>query len=159
MNTLFYFLLIYIIFCKIWPYFFYPNYLRKSKIENYSELRELSSKLRGDSKLQTVENVYGYMQKTYSGNDDVLKPRNLLSVFSLGDFSTKNILNKKIFLWCHSQNRLFKSILVNTGIFQENDIAVQRRLFTSFFIHQWLVMNIDGKKIEIDPYYDIFNKG
>ena len=157
MNTFFYLLIIYVVFCKLWPYCFYPNYLRKSKIENYPELIELSSKLRGNNKLETIENVYGYMQQTYSGNDDILKLRNLLSVFNLGDFSTKSILNKKIFLWCHNQNRLFKSFLVNSGLFNENDIVIQKRLFTSFFIHQWLVIGIDDKKIKVDPYYNIFN--
>ncbi|TSD01463.1 MAG: hypothetical protein Athens071425_406 [Parcubacteria group bacterium Athens0714_25] len=158
MNTFFYLLLIYIIFCKVWPYFFYPNYLKKSKIENYPELKELSSKLTGNSKLQTVENVYEYMRQTYSGNDDVLKIENLLSVFNFGDFSTKGILDKKIFLWCHGQNRLLKSVLINTGLFKDDDITIQKRLFTSFFIHQWLVINIDDKKIKVDPYYNIFNK-
>jgi hypothetical protein len=97
------------------------------------------------------------MQQTYSGNNDVLKVKNLLSVFNFGDFSTKSILNKKIFLWCHNQNRLFKSFLVNTGLFNENDVVIQKRLFTSFFIHQRLEIDIDDKKIEIDPYYNIFN--
>jgi hypothetical protein len=158
MNTFFYLLISYVIFCKLWPYCFYPNYLKKSKIENYPELKELSSKLRGNNKLQTVENVHEYMRQTYSGNDDVLKIKNLLSIFNFGDFSTKSILDKKIFLWCHAQNRLLRSILINTGLFKDDDITIQKRLFTSFFIHQWLVINIYDKKIKVDPYYNIFNK-
>lgn len=152
----FYLLVAYIIFCKVWPYCFYPNYLMKSRIENYTELIRVASKLKNIDKLQTIENVYKYMQQTYVGHNAVLKIRNLLSVFKLGDFSTKEILDQKQFLWCHTQNRLFKSILVNTGTFKENEILIQKSLWDSFFIHQRLFFKLNGKRIIVDPYYGMF---
>lgn len=151
-----YILIIYLIFCKAWPYFLYPNYFKKSKIENYPELAALALKLKGDSKFQTIENVHRYMWQTYSGNGDAWRLKSLLSVFWLGDFSTEKILNKKQFLWCHAQNKLFKSILVNTGMFNESEVIVQKRFLTSPFIHQWIVLEADDKKITLDPYYNIF---
>lgn len=156
-RILLYLVAVYVIFCKILPFCFYPNYLRKSRVENYPDLKNLSLRLKGDDQLQTIKNIWDYMQQTYSGSDEVLNINNLLSVFLLGDFSTDKILNKKQFLWCHSQNRLFKSILLNTGKFKEEDVVIQRKIFASFFIHQWLVVNIEGKKVKMDPYYNLFN--
>ena len=96
------------------------------------------------------------MRQTYTGHSKVLKIKNLLSIFKLGDFSTKEILNKKQFLWCHTQNRLFKSILINTGSFGKDEIAIQKNLFRSFFIHQWLSFELNDKKVLVDPYYEVF---
>lgn len=146
----------YVIFCKLWPYFLYPNYFRKSKIESYTELVSLALQLKSDTKIKTIENAYAYMQEHFSGSDNFWKIKNLLSIFKLGDFSTKEILDKKQFLWCHNQNRLLKSILVNTKMFGEDEIVVKRRFFTSFFIHQWLNINLDDRIICIDSYYNIF---
>jgi len=155
-NLLLFALATYVIFCKAFPYFLYPNYLRKSKIENYPELKEVANKLRGVDRFQTLENVYRYMQQRYTGYGHTLKIKNLLSVFKLGDFSTKEILHKKQFLWCHTQNRLFKSILVNTGMFGKNEVVIGQRLLVSFFVHQWLFFELEGKKIIVDPYYGLF---
>lgn len=146
----------YILLCKLWPYFLYPNYFLKSKVERYPELVELSLNLRGADALQTAENAYAYMQRTYSGYTDAFKIRSLLTVFQLGDFSTNDFLNKKQFLWCHTQNRLLKSILVNTGHFKESDVVIKRKLFFIFFIHQWILLEVNGKKIKIDPHCGIF---
>ncbi|MFA7309977.1 MAG: hypothetical protein WC050_03680 [Candidatus Paceibacterota bacterium] len=156
MANIIYLLLAYLFFCKVWPYCLYPNYLLRSRIERYPELIKLASELRSADKYQTVENVYRYMQDTYTGHTDLLKVRSLLSVFQLGDFSTKEMIDKNQFLWCHNQNRLFKSILVNTGMFADDEIQIKRRLVRSFFMHQWLSLEFDGKRITVDPYYGIF---
>jgi len=67
----------YLFFCKLWPFVFYPNYLFKSKIEDYQELRELASKLKLEDRSKTARNVYEYMQDTYTGSKEVLRPQNL----------------------------------------------------------------------------------
>ncbi|MFA5917301.1 MAG: hypothetical protein WC850_03665 [Candidatus Gracilibacteria bacterium] len=148
----------YLLFCKLLPYFVYPNYFKKSKIENYLELIQLSSELKGKNKIETIENIYEYFKNTYSGKNKVLKLKNLLTVLYIGDFKTNNILSKKVFLWCHTQNRLFKSILVNTKMFKESEIITQKRYFISIFIHQWLYIKLEDKEVKIDPYFGIFEK-
>ena len=151
-----YVLAAYLLFCKLWPFVLYPNYLFKSEIEQYPELKELAERLKREDKFETIKNVYAYMQDTYSGHREVLRMGSLLSVFKLGDFSTNNIINEKQFLWCHTQNRVMKSILVNTGQFNENDIVIKRVYLKSCFIHQWFSIEDDGKVITIDPYYGLF---
>jgi hypothetical protein len=146
----------YILICKVWPFVLYPNYLRKSKIEEYTELRELASRLKSADKFQAIENVYAYMQSMYAGHEHVREPRSLLSLLQLGDFSTHKVLNNRQFLWCHTQNRLLKSILVNTGMFREDEIIIERELWGSIFIHQWVSIELNGKRIKMDPYYGVF---
>jgi len=106
MEHIFYVLAAYIFFCKLWPYFLYPNYFRKSKVEDYSELKELASKLKDADKYQ--------------------------------------------------QNRLFKSILVNTYMFSEDEIEIKKRLLFSIVIHQWFSFKLNGKVVTVDPYYGTF---
>ncbi len=141
MIQIFYIILIYLLICKAWPFFLYPNYFKK---------------LKGKNKIETLENISNYMNKIYSGFDNMFKMKSLFTVFQIGDFNTDKILNKKQFLWCHNQNRLIKSILINTGQFDENEIKIQRNYLWSFFIHQWLLINVEEKKIKIDPFYRIF---
>lgn len=148
----------YLLFCKLLPYFVYPNYFKKSKIENYLELIQLSSELKWKNKIETIENIYEYFKNTYSWKNKVLKLKNLLTVLYIWDFKTNNILSKKVFLWCHTQNRLFKSILVNTKMFKESEIITQKRYFISIFIHQWLYIKLEDKEVKIDPYFWIFEK-
>jgi len=156
MIVILYVLLVYILFCKVWPYFLYPNYFKKSKIEDYDNIKKLASKLKNKNKIETLKNVSNYMNETYFSYEKVFQIKSILTLFNIGDFDTQNILNKKQFLWCHNQNRLFKSILVNTDLFEENEIEIEKRYFKSFFIHQWLSINIGRKIIKIDPYYKIF---
>lgn len=156
MSTFFYTLFAYVLICKIWPYFAYPNYFKKSKIENYPEIQKLATRLKRNGKKQTIESIYNYMVTTYSGYDQVNNFKNLLSIFYIGDYSTKNILHQKRFLWCHTQNRLLKSILINTGLFTENEIIIKRKFLKSFFIHQWIEIILNNQIIIIDPYYKVF---
>ncbi|MCE9541350.1 hypothetical protein K8R03_02200 [Candidatus Kaiserbacteria bacterium] len=146
----------YVLFCKAWPYFLYPNYFRPSRIEEYPELQLLARQLVGPNQSATLRNVYEYMRSTYTGSGSVLKTGSLLSVFRFGDFSTRGILGKRQFLWCHTQNRLFKSILMNTGMFPEKALRIRYRLFSSFFIHQWVEVEFSGEKFIIDPHYHVF---
>jgi hypothetical protein len=156
MIEIFYIILIYLLICKAWPFFLYPNYFKKSKIENYDSLKKLSFKLKGKSKAETLKNISNYMNKTYSGFNNMFKIKSLFTVFQIGDFKTDKILNKKQFLWCHNQNRLIKSILINTGQFNDHDIKIKRDYLRSFFIHQWLLIKVDEKNIKLDPFYKIF---
>jgi hypothetical protein len=157
MIYLFSILAAYLLFCKAWPYFLYPNYFRTGRVETYTELTDLARGLRGADRIQTLENVYGYMQRTYAGSNDVRALKSLVSLFHTGDFSTRKLLNVPQFLWCHTQNRLMKSLLVNTGMFDEDDIQIHRRFFRTFFIHQWICVNVEDRTVMADPYYNVFS--
>lgn len=55
------------------------------------------------------------------------------------------------FLPCNMQNQLLRTILVKTDYFKDADIEVRVTPF-NFFIHQYLVVNINGQSIAVDPW-------
>lgn len=157
----------YILFFKVLPFVLYPNYLLPGKIERYLALVQLARSLRGKDKKETLENVFQYLRKYHRSEKTIWKWENLATLFWIGDFSTKPMLRKKCFLWCHTQNRLLKSLLVNSGIFDESEIKIGRMFFLnskfpyqgiSVFIHQYLLIYINGTIFKIDSFYDIFEK-
>ncbi|MDB5238406.1 MAG: hypothetical protein JWM46_676 [Candidatus Kaiserbacteria bacterium] len=148
----------YLFFCKLWPFVFYPNYLRKAKIETYPELTELAARLKGSDRVETLRSAYAYMQDTYTGYREIWRIKNLRTLIRIGDFSTEKILSRKQFLWCHTQNRLLKSILVHTGDFTEKEIVIKRVFDRSFFIHQWLSVQANKHIYTVDPHCGIFEE-
>ena len=158
MERILYLFGLYLLIGKVFPYFAYSNYFMKSKVENYTELKKLALKLKGKSKFATLKNVYDYMIETYSGYDERFKLKNVLTLYRMGDFSTRASLNKKEFMWCHNQNRLARSILVNTGMFSEKDIVVERTLVKSSSLHQCLIVRVGKKKFRFDTHCRVFEK-
>ncbi|NTV41203.1 MAG: hypothetical protein HGA61_02930 [Candidatus Moranbacteria bacterium] len=164
---LIYIIILYLLLLKVLPFVLYPNYLLPGKVEKYPSLVKLSMEIRGKDKKETLENVFRYLRKYHHSEDKIWKWENLATLFWIGDFSTQSMLEKKCFLWCHTQNRLLKSLLVNSGIFDENEIKIGRMFFLnskfpyqgiSVFIHQYLLIYINGTIFKIDPFYNIFEK-
>ncbi len=153
--TFLYIFLTYIFVFKLLPYFLYPNYFRKAKTEDYSQLKILALSLKGQDRLTTAKNVYDYMTKTYSGCGKVYKFKNLATLFRVSDFNTDKILNNHQFLFCHSQNRLLKSILVNTGMFKGDDIQIKIEWLKHIYIHQFIMLNLNDSEIKVDPFYHV----
>ena len=160
-----YILICYLFFLKLLPFILYPNYLLPGKIEGYPALIRVAKKLKGQDKQQTLSNIFQYLREKHSSDDKIWQWKNLATLFWVGDFSTQKVLEEKCFLWCHTQYRLLKSLLVNSGMFREDDVQIGRMFFfnskfpyqgISIFIHQYLLINIDGIIFKIDPFYNIF---
>ncbi|MEI7621016.1 MAG: hypothetical protein WCJ51_00610 [Candidatus Moraniibacteriota bacterium] len=138
-----------------------------SKVENYPALITLANSLCGKNQQETLENTFQYLCKHHQSENAIWQWKNLATLFWVGDFSTQKVLEKECFLWCHTQNRLLKSLLVNSEMFNESDIQIGRMLFfnskfpyqgISVFIHQYLLVRIDGTIFKVDPFYNIFEK-
>ncbi|MAG39767.1 hypothetical protein CMI41_02265 [Candidatus Pacearchaeota archaeon] len=170
METIIYLILVYILVFKLVPFVIYPNYLLGSKVENYPAMRRLSKRLTERTRLETFENVYRYVKKNYSGGSEGLNPRNWLELLNIGDFSTESMLRRKGFVWCHNQNRIMRSLLINTGKFKEEDIKVKYSFWQTKLLgktrpssylwkwiatHQWLEIKLNGKMVFVDPFYRI----
>lgn len=158
-------ILLYLFFCKVVPFLLYPNYLRPGRVERYPALVDLARKLRGADREETLRNAYTYLREYHPSNHIIWKWESLKSLFLIGDFSTEPYLGKLSFLWCHTQNRLLKSLLVNSGHFEERDIRIGRMFFRnhnsptfgfSVFIHQYALVDIGNKTVKADPFYGVF---
>jgi hypothetical protein len=164
---LIYIIILYLLLLKVLPFVLYPNYLLPGKVEKYPSLVKLSMELRGKDKKETLENVFRYLRKYHHSEDKIWKWESLATLFWISDFSTQSMLEKKCFLWCHTQNRLLKSLLVNSKIFKESEIKIGRMFFynpdppyrgISIYIHQYALVEIDKTVFKADPFYNIFEK-
>ena len=162
-----YLLISYLLLLKLLPFILYPNYLLPGKVEDYSALVQIAKKLKGQNKQQTLENVFQYLRQKHKSDDKIWRWKNLVTLFWVGDFSTQTVLEKNCFLWCHTQNRLFKSLLVNSGMLNKDDVKIGRMFFfspdppyrgISFYIHQYALVDIEGSIYKADPFYNILEK-
>lgn len=151
-----YLLIAYIFISKILPYFLYPNYFLKAKVENYPDLVKQAQSLKDKDKIATLKNVYDYMTNQYIGDGDVYNLRTIPALLSIGDFNTKGILNKKTFLLCHTQNKMVKSLLVDTGMFDDDEITIQIEFLKHIYIHQWVLVKTTDLEIKVDPFFKKF---
>jgi hypothetical protein len=61
------------------------------------------------------------------------------------------------FLPCTGQNYLLRTMLIKSGHFTEDDIKV-KVVPLNFFIHQYLLVSVDGADIAVDPWSHFLGK-
>lgn len=159
--------ILYVLFLKALPFVLYPNYLLPGKVERYPALVLLSEKLRGKDRRETLENAFRYLREHHASDHAIRKWGNIRTLFLIGDFSTEPYFDRDCFLWCHTQNRLLKSILVNSGMFTEGDVRIGRMFWFnrnsptfkfSVFIHQYALVDIGDAIMKADPFYGILQE-
>ncbi|NTW75893.1 MAG: hypothetical protein HGB34_03245 [Candidatus Moranbacteria bacterium] len=165
---LLYTLILYVLLLKVLPFVLYPNYLRSGKVERYPALVELSEKLRSKDRQETLRNAFAYLREHHASDGRIWKWKNLATLLLAGDFSTEPYIDKDCFLWCHTQNRLLKSLLVNSGHFREDEVRIGRMFFRnhnspafglSIFIHQYVLVDLDDRTtVKVDPFYGILEE-
>ena len=148
-------LIIWFLFGTIIPYLLLAWYLRTSRISKSEELLRISKKLKKSDKEKTLKNVYKYIVNNYEGDSYQLNPLNLLQ---LRNFTLKEMLKKRKFLWCYSHIKLLYGLLVSTGQFSRKDIKIKWEISRHLAIHQYSIIKIEDKKYRIDPFYKIFKK-
>lgn len=55
------------------------------------------------------------------------------------------------FMHCTGQNFILRTLLIKSGRFAETDVQV-KVVPLNFFIHQYLLVRVDGKWIDVDPW-------
>ncbi|NTV55212.1 MAG: hypothetical protein HGA16_01795 [Candidatus Moranbacteria bacterium] len=93
---LLYALILYVLFLKALPFVLYPNYMLPGKVERYPALVELSEKLRGKDRKETLGNAFAYLRKHHKSDDRIWIGKNLLTLLRVGDFSTKSYLARTV---------------------------------------------------------------
>lgn len=62
------------------------------------------------------------------------------------------IYKEKGYLPCTAQNHLLRTMLVKSKYFKDDDIMLRHTNF-DFNIHQYMVLNVDGKEVSLDPWF------
>jgi len=153
-----YFILIWFIFAIIIPFTIMPNQgFIKTEIQETENLRNFAEQFKGETKEQTLFNVFNYTTTTYTGVDERLKLAFLYHKHFY--YNIEKMVNKKQFLSCHVQNNLIKTILINSGQFTKNDIKNVLVITRYFTAHQYLVVQIDENiKYKVDSFFRIIER-
>lgn len=144
---------IWLLFAIVIPFVLFPNYLIRPRIKETSKIKRISAKLKGKNQEQTLKNVYNFVIENHYGirTSFLNKVRYFWTLFSN---DVENNIGKKKCIWCHAQNILLKTILINTKQFIEEDIKIKWSV--GFFIHQYLLVRIKNKEVKLDPFYKIY---
>jgi hypothetical protein len=114
-------------------------------------MQEIIDGLNGSSKdsREFVRKSYEYVTNRYTGS----RVKTITRFWrAFGDVYEKD----PGFLPCTGQNFFLRTLLVRSGRFQENDIKV-RTVPLNFFIHQYLLVRVDGVWTPIDPWASFLN--
>lgn len=157
-QILIYFILIWLLIALIIPFTIMPNQgIFSTETQQTKYLEEFSQQFKAQTKEQTLSNVFNYTTSTYTGKEEWLK---LLFLYHKHFYhNIEKLIDKKQFLSCHVQALFLKTILINTGQFQEKDFVKQRVITNHFIAHQYLIVQTDeNTKYKADPFLKILEK-
>jgi hypothetical protein len=111
-------------------------------VELQSKIEEINSSSKDDTDF--LQKSYAYITQKYTGS----RLKTVTQFWqAFGDVYKKD----PGFLPCTGQNFLLRTLLVKSGRFQENDIRI-KTVPLNFFIHQYLLVRVDGAWIPVDPW-------
>ncbi len=142
--------LLYLIVTVLVPALILPNYLiykPNYKITSKKLIKEIKrlDKIRNDEEF--IRAAFDFVTRRYKSADPLTFLLNLHKLF----WSNPNkIIDKKGFAYCHIQNLMLKTILLESGRFGKSQIKT--KLAFTVIIHQYLVVRTKNSEIELDPY-------
>ena len=133
----------------------FPNYLFKPKIKTTKKIKQVANKLKDKNPQKTLKKIYNFIIKNHYGISKSAKNK----IFYLGRLFKNDVeenLENKIYLFCHAQNLMLNTLLINTKQFEEKDIKVKWFIDYTLIIHQYLLVSMGNKKVKLDPFYRIY---
>ncbi len=145
---------IYLTFSFLLPMLLFPNHIFKTRIQKTEKLRKFAARFKEKDKEKTLKNIYNFVAGNYSSE------RHNLFLLLWKHFYTdvEKLTEKKQFLPCHVQNLILVTLLMNTGQFKEKEIERKETITVFGAAHQYLFVKINGKKLKIDPFFDIWKE-
>jgi hypothetical protein len=141
---------LYLIITVLLPALLLPNYLiykphyKITSKKLVKEIRRLN-KIKDDEKF--VKAAFDFVTKRYQSADPLTFLFNLPRLFW---HNPNKIIHQKGFAYCHVQNLILKTILLESKRFKEDQITT--KLTLTVIIHQYLVLKTNKLNIELDPY-------
>ncbi len=93
------------------------------------------------------------MIEQYEGHRKNISINSLKQLFK---YNIDELLRKKQFLWCYSQNLILKILLINTEQFKEEDIRIKWTITKRLTIHQYIEIRKYNSLYRLDPFYEQF---
>lgn len=130
----------------IFPYYSYFSIKSDFVIPKFlsSDIQKINRT--SGSNLEYLKNIYNFLTKKYYGD-------RIGSVLAINKSFKNTVERENGLLPCNIFNELFRSILIESGRFDTQDI---KRVIVplNFFIHQYLKVKVYGNWVNIDPTYN-----
>ncbi|MBN2112491.1 hypothetical protein JW707_05340 [Candidatus Woesearchaeota archaeon] len=126
-----------------------PNVLSKQEIPDKipKEMQKIVRKLKKcRTKKECLQEAYNAVVKNHFGS-----MLGIITYFPAVFIMDISKLWKTRNLHCHSMSYLLRVLLIKSGRFNEKDIK-QKLIFTHWFIHIFLVVNLGKKWVNVDPW-------
>lgn len=146
---------LWIILMILAPFYLITEKFLEDRIRASKTSKMVAKKLKGKTKLQTLKNIYRYINDHYYGAGHQLDYIAFPEVFDF-EVVPRLLLKHKRFLWCSNQLSLLTSLLVNSGHFTKEEISLRRTFGRTLSAHFYSQVNIGDKAFKVDPFYDIF---
>ena len=137
------------------PFFVITEEFIEKRLRHTGTSKKIAKKLKGNTKEQTLRNVYKYVNNHFYGEGHIFDSNAVPEFFDLG-IDHRLLLRKKRFLWCSNQVALLSSLLINSGHFTKEDVSLGRNLGKQTNAHFYSIVKVGNKKIKVDTYYNIF---
>ncbi|PIN77362.1 hypothetical protein COV15_02235 [Candidatus Woesearchaeota archaeon CG10_big_fil_rev_8_21_14_0_10_34_12] len=148
------FIIIYIIchitLAFILPYFLVPNYfIRYTPEINDAEVQKVLNRLKKiKDQEKFVRAVFDFViESTYYKNFWIV-----LYIHRVFLKDIKKIVETEGYLPCNVQNLLLETLLIKSGRFKQEEIKHRYDHINLSVLHQYLVVYVNGKRIELDPW-------
>lgn len=120
----------------------------QKKAELPEDMRASIREIEADSKdkLDFLQKSYSFLAKRFKGYWFPF----FLNPASLFWKDLKHIWNYKGVLVCLNLNYISAQFLIHSKFFSERDVSMDWKFLRGFSYHKYLVVNVDGKKIDYD---------
>jgi len=147
--------LIYLFLVFLVPLLFFPGFLKEVEVQKTEKLKEIAEGLRTEEREKTLENIFNYVQVKYSES----KGYKLFILLNRHFYTdVEKFIDKEQYLPCHVQSLILKTLLINTGQFQEEDFEKKIKITPFGIIHTYYIVTIDDKRFYADTYYGVLEE-
>ncbi len=145
---------IYLCLVFLIPLLFFPGFLRDVEIQKTENLRQIAEQFKAEEKEETMKNVFDFVDEKY------LESRYKLFILLNRHFYTdvEKIMDKEQYTPCHVQSLIVRTLLINTGQFQEENFEKKIIMMPWGTIHRYDFIKINNKTFKSDPYYGILEE-
>lgn len=128
----------------------FPNFIVSKDIEISRKIKNYVKDLTKPGKEETLRRIFRHVDDLYSS--EMHKEFTLPHTHFHRDVN--KLIDKVMFLPCHVQNLVLKTLLIASGHFSAKDFVKKIEMTIYGTVHQYLIIDTGKKKFKADPFYN-----
>ncbi|MCM8774634.1 MAG: hypothetical protein NC820_07910 [Candidatus Omnitrophica bacterium] len=143
-------LIVYRLLLVLLPYIIFPTFARDFRIKKNKKVEKFAKKMMLKNREKTLNKIFDFVQGKYTS--EIYKE----FLFPKRHFYTEvdKLLEKSLFLPCHIQNLILRTLLIATKQFAPKDFKRKFVLGKYGAIHQYLLIKVGKKRFKADPFFN-----